>query len=54
MATCTVVFTDNGDGTCTATSASATAQTFTSKSIGQLINVARGWVDVTIPLLTLN
>jgi hypothetical protein len=54
MATITVVFTDNSDRTATVTSTFATAQTVTSDSVGKLIDVAKGWVQQSIPLLVFN
>jgi hypothetical protein len=54
MATITIVFTDNSDGTATVTSTFATAQTVTSDSVGKLIDVAKGWVQQSIPLLVFN
>jgi hypothetical protein len=54
MASITIVFTDNSDGTATVTSSSVTAQTVTADSMGKLIAVARGWIGNAIPLLVLN
>jgi hydroxymethylpyrimidine/phosphomethylpyrimidine kinase len=54
MASITLVFTDNGDGTATVTSSSVAAQTATGDSLQKLIAVARGWVGNAIPLLVLN
>jgi hypothetical protein len=54
MASITVVFTDNSDGTATVTSTFATAQTVTSDSVGKLLDVAKGWVQQSIPLLVFN
>jgi hydroxymethylpyrimidine/phosphomethylpyrimidine kinase len=44
MATCTVVFTSNTDGTITVTSTSAAAQTANSHSLTKVSDVAKGWV----------
>ena len=45
MATISVVFTDNGDGTATVTSSAVPAQTVTADSLGKLMTVARGLVQ---------
>jgi hydroxymethylpyrimidine/phosphomethylpyrimidine kinase len=50
MASITVVFTDNGDGTATVTSAGVAAQTVTTKSLYQALDVAKGWVQQSILL----
>lgn len=57
MATIAITFTDNGDGTATITTAGATgsaAQSYKTDALTALMNVAKGWVDVSIPLLSFN
>jgi hypothetical protein len=57
MASITITFTDNGDGTATITTAGATgsaAQSYKSDALTALMNVAKGWVDQSIPLLVFN
>jgi hypothetical protein len=54
MATITVVFTDNSDGTATVTSTFATSQTYKTDSVQALMDVAKGWVVQSIPLLVFN
>ena len=48
MATCTVVFTSNADGTITVTTASAPAQSYTTTSLKAAKDVAQGWVQQTL------
>ena len=46
MATSTIVYTSNVDGTITVTSTgSAPAQSYTSTSLKAVVNVAKGWVQ---------
>ena len=52
MSSLTVTYTDNGDGTLTATTAGPTgtaAVKITSKSLSEVCNVANGWVLQSIP-----
>ena len=52
MSNITIVFTDNGDGSVTATStAGAPFQTVTTKSVTQVTNVALGWIRNAMPTL---
>ena len=48
MASITIVFTDNGDGTVTLTSSAVPAQTVTADSLQKLFTVARGWVGNSV------
>jgi hypothetical protein len=50
VASITITFTDNGDGSATVTSAFAPAQTVTSDALTKLIDVARGWVGQSMTL----
>ena len=45
MATVTLTVISNSDGTMTATTASAPAQTLTTPSLTELQNVLKGWVQ---------
>jgi hypothetical protein len=51
MASITIVYTANGDGTVTATSSGVAAQTVTADSLQKLVAMTRGWVGNSIPLL---
>jgi hypothetical protein len=56
MASLAITFTDNGDGTATISTASgggSAGQTVTTQSLGRLMNIAKGWVGQSIPLLKL-
>jgi hypothetical protein len=57
MASITIVFTDNGDGTATITTAGATgsaAQSYKTDALTALMNVAKGWVLASIPSLVIS
>ena len=50
VASISITFTDNGDGTATVTTPFAPAQTVTSDALGKLMIVARGWVAASMTL----
>jgi hypothetical protein len=51
MASITIVFSDNGDGSVTITSASVPFQVPTTKSVTQASDIAMGWIKQSIPAL---
>jgi hypothetical protein len=57
MASITITYTDNGDGTATVSTTAgggSAGETFTTKSLAALMDVSRGWVQQSIPTLVFN
>ena len=56
MATITITYVDNGDGSVSITNPGPTgsaAEKVTTKSLTEACNVARGWIQQSMPLVAL-